>query len=71
MNKPHEWRAAAGALLAILLLVAGCAAAPPAGGPKSPTQLKQQELEGMEKSGQRNDFDKMLPSGGPQPGQPR
>ena len=29
------------------------------GGPRSPNQLKQQELQQMEAQGQRNDFDKV------------
>jgi hypothetical protein len=46
-------------MLAAVTIVAGCANAPSSGatGPKSPNQLKQQELAGMEKVGQRNDFD--------------
>jgi hypothetical protein len=49
-------------VLALLsVAVAGCATSSgPAAGPKSPNQIRQQELTQMEKAGQRNDFDKPL-----------
>lgn len=43
-----------------LVALAGCAAQQQTGaGPRSPNQLKQQELQQMESQGQRNDFDKV------------
>jgi hypothetical protein len=52
------WRIA---VIACAVLFAACATPPgPASGPKSPNQVKQQELSQMERVGQRNDFDKPL-----------
>jgi hypothetical protein len=38
--------------------VAACATPPSGAAPRSPSQVKQQELEQMETQGQRNDIDK-------------
>ena len=47
---------------AVMVLGSGCASTGPASGaaPRSPAQLKQQELSQMEQQGQRNDIDKPL-----------
>lgn len=43
---------------AVALLCSGCASTGSGSGPRSPTQLKQQELSQMQSQGQRNDIDK-------------
>ena len=48
-------------VIACAVLLAACATpSGPATGPRSPNQVKQQELSQMERVGQRNDFDKPL-----------
>ena len=48
-------------IAALSLAAAGCATQQQqaSGGPRSPAQLKQDELRQMEQQGQRNDFDKI------------
>ena len=49
------------AVAAVAVLVgSGCASSGSGTAPRSPAQMKQQELMQMEKQGQRNDFDKPL-----------
>jgi type IV pilus biogenesis protein CpaD/CtpE len=43
---------------AVALLCSGCASTGSGSGPRSPAQLKQQELSQMQSQGQRNDIDK-------------
>ena len=49
------------AVAAVAVLVgSGCASSGAGTAPRSPAQMKQQELTQMEKQGQRNDIDKPL-----------
>ncbi|MEO8506303.1 MAG: hypothetical protein ABI593_01580 [Betaproteobacteria bacterium] len=43
---------------AVALLCSGCATTGSGSGPRSPAQLKQQELTQLQSQGQRNDIDK-------------
>jgi len=59
MFNPQSRNALAVAAVAVLV-GSGCASSGSGTAPRSPAQMKQQELMQMEKQGQRNDFDKPL-----------